>query len=319
MIDLDDVRAAASRLEGVAVRTPLLRSPGLDARAGGEVFLKAENLQRAGAFKIRGAYNKVSSLPPKERSLGVAAYSSGNHAQAVALAAQIHGIPAVILMPEDAPASKVAATRGYGAEVVRFDRYKEDRAALGAQLARDRGLTLVPPYDDPLVMAGQGTTGLEIMEDSPELDVLMAPVGGGGLIAGSGTAAKALRPGVRVIGVEPEGADDTKRSLEAGERLALPTYPRTIADGLQIDRPGRLTFEVNRAVVDEIALVTDAEIVEAMRFLFEQVKLVVEPSGAVCVAALLAGKVDVNGARVAAILSGGNIDIERFVRLVHPS
>ena len=310
------MRAAAARLAGVAVRTPLLRSSALDERTGGEMFLKAENLQRAGAFKIRGAFNKVSAMSPEERRAGVAAYSSGNHAQAVSLAAQLHGIPAVILMPEDAPASKVAATRGYGAEVVPFDRYTEDRAALGAALAADRGLVLVPPYDDPFVMAGQGTTGLEIARDEPALDVLMAPVGGGGLIAGSGTAAKALLPGVRVVGVEPEGADDTKRSLEAGERVALQSYPRTIADGLQIDRPGRLTFEVNRTVIDQIVLVSDEEIIEAMRFLFEQVKLVVEPSGAVCVAALLAGKLDVRDARVAAILSGGNIDIERFRRLV---
>jgi threo-3-hydroxy-L-aspartate ammonia-lyase len=316
VIALGDVVAAARRLEGVAHRTPVLRSRTLDERTGGTVFLKAENLQRGGAFKFRGAYNRISTLAPEQIQAGVVAYSSGNHAQAVALAARLAGARATILMPTDAPTTKVEATRGYGAEVVPYDRYRDDRAELAGKLAAERGLALVPPYDDPMVMAGQGTAALELLEEVGDLDVLVVPVGGGGLIAGCGTAAKAIRPGIRVVGVEPETGDDTKRSLDRGERVRLPAVPSTVADGLQLDTPGELTFEVNRAVVDEVLLVSDAEIVGAMRYLFERLKVVVEPSGAVPVAALLSGKLESSGLRVGAVLSGGNVGADRFAELL---
>ncbi len=315
MIGLADVRAAAGRLAGVANRTPVITSRTLDERTGATVHLKAESLQRAGAFKFRGAYNMVSSLPAEERAGGVVAYSSGNHAQAVALAARLLATSATIVMPADTPAAKLEATRGYGAEVMTYDRYTEDREALGAALADERGLVLVPPYEHPLVMAGQGTAALELMEDVPDLDLLLVPVGGGGLIAGCATAAKSLRPEIRVFGVEPEGGDDTRRSLAAGERVRIP-MPRTIADGQQADVPGELTFAVNRRLVDGIAVVSDGEIVEAMAFLFDRVKLVAEPSGASAVAALMAGRVDAAGARVGVIVSGGNVGAARFCELM---
>jgi threonine dehydratase len=313
---MHDIEAAARRLQGVAHRTPVLHSTTLDELTGATVFLKAENLQRAGAFKFRGAYNRVSTLSPEQLEAGVVAYSSGNHAQAVALAARLVGAHATILMPADAPSTKVEATAGYGAEVLRYDRYRDDRADLAAKLAAERGLTLVPPYEDPVVVAGHGTASLELLEETGELDVLIAPIGGGGLIAGCGTAAKAVRPRIRVVGVEPENGDDTKRSLELGERVRLPGVPSTIADGLQLAVPGELTFEINRKVVDEVALVSDPEIVAAMRFLFERLKVVVEPSGAVPVAALLAGKLAAAGQRVGVILSGGNVGAQRFAQLL---
>jgi threo-3-hydroxy-L-aspartate ammonia-lyase len=316
-IELSDVRNAAARLGGVAHRTPVLTSRTLDRLAGARVFLKAECFQRMGAFKFRGAYNRISRMTLPELQHGVASYSSGNHAQAVALAARLVGTHAVIVMPSDAPGSKLDAARGYGAEVVLYDRYTEDREALGRQLAEERGLTLVPPYEDPLVMAGQGTAALELLEEVGQLDTLLVPVGGGGLIGGSATAAKALHPSIAVIGVEPLSGDDTRRSLEAGRRVALDTVPATIADGLQATTPGALTFEVNRRLVDGIVTVTDEEIVWAMRLLFERMKVVVEPSGAVGVAALLAGKVDrAGGTRVGVILSGGNMDVARFRELM---
>jgi threonine dehydratase len=310
VLELADVEAAAARLAGVAHRTPVLTSRTLNLLAGCDVFLKPENLQRGGAFKFRGAYTKIASL---DRPAGVAAYSSGNHAQAVAIAAALLGTTAVILMPEDAPAAKVAATRGYGAEVVTYDRWTQDREALGAALAEERRLELVPPYEDPLVMAGQGTAALELFEDAGPLDALVVPVGGGGLIAGCATVAKALSPATRVVGVEPEAGNDTQRSLAAGERIDV-GVPRTIADGLQASIPGALTFEVNRRRVDEIVTVSDAELVDAMRFAFDRLKLVLEPSGAAAVAALLAGKVEASG-RVGAVLSGGNVGVERFREL----
>jgi threonine ammonia-lyase medium form len=315
VIGIEDVQAAAARLEGVANRTPVLRSRTLDELAGTEVHLKAEVFQRAGAFKFRGAYNRISRLSPEELRRGVAAFSSGNHAQAVALAARLCGTSAVIVMPRDAPPEKVEATRGYGAEVVAYDRYREDREEIGRRLAGERGLTLVPPYDDPVVMAGQGTAALELIDEAPDLEALVVPVSGGGLIAGSATAAKALRPAIRVIGVEPETGEDTKRSLEAGRRVEI-DVPRTIADGLQCQVPGELTFEVNRRLVDEVVTVTDREIVEAMRLLFERLKVVVEPSGAVGVAALLARRTPGVGRRAGVILSGGNIGARRFAELV---
>ena len=316
ILSLDDVRAAAERLSGVAHRTPVLTSRTLDERTGATAFLKAECLQRGGAFKFRGAYNLISSLEPEEQARGVVAYSSGNHAQAVSLAARLLGTSATILMPADTPAAKLDATRGYGAEVVTYDRDTEDREALGAALADERGLSLVPPYEHPLIMAGQGTAAVELLDDVPDLDVLLAPVGGGGLIAGCATAAKALRPGIRVVGVEPEAGDDTRRSLAAGERVRIPV-PRTIADGQQADIPGELTFAVNRQVVDAIVTVSDAEIVDAMAFLFDRMKLVTEPSGASAAAALLAGHVpDAAGARVGIVISGGNVGAARFAELM---
>ena len=316
ILSLDDVRAAAERLSGVAHRTPVLTSRTLNERTGATAFLKAECLQRGGAFKFRGAYTMISSLSAEERAAGVVAYSSGNHAQAVSLASRIVGTSATILMPADTPAAKLDATRGYGAEVVTYDRYTEDREALGAALAEERGLVLVPPYEHPLVMAGQGTSALELLEETPDLDALLVPVGGGGLIAGCATAAKAIRPGIRMIGVEPEAGDDTRRSLEAGERVRIPV-PRTIADGQQADIPGELTFGVNRHVVDTIVTVSDSEIVDAMAFLFDRLKLVTEPSGASAAAALLAGRVpEAAGARVGVIISGGNVGAARFAELM---
>ncbi len=310
MIGEAAVRAAARVLDGIAHRTPVLASRTLDALAGASVVLKPECLQRGGAFKFRGAYNKIASLPPGS---DVVAYSSGNHAQAVAIAAALRGARATILMPEDAPVAKLAATRGYGAEVILYDRYTEDRDALGRALADSRGLTLVRPYDDELVMAGQGTAALELIEDAGPLDTLVVPVGGGGLIAGSATIAKAL--GVaRVVGVEPEAGDDTRRSLLAGERVSV-GVPRTIADGLQAAEPGELTFPVNVRLVDEIVTVSDDEIAAAMRFAFERLKLVIEPSGAVGIAALLTGRIDAPG-RVGVIVSGGNVGADRFAELV---
>ncbi|GGW54279.1 threo-3-hydroxy-L-aspartate ammonia-lyase [Streptomyces griseoloalbus] len=314
-LTLDDVRDAAARIEGVAHRTPVLRSRTLNALVGAEVFVKCENLQRVGAFKIRGAYNAASRLTPEQLARGIAAYSSGNHAQAVALAARELGTTAVILMPEDTPRSKVEATLGYGAEVVTYDRYTGDRVAIGEALAAERGLTLIPPYEHPHVIAGQGTAALELIEEVGDLDALVVPVGGGGLIAGSATAAKGLLPGIKVIGVEPEEGDDTKRSLEAGRRVSIPV-PRTIADGQAIDIPGELTFSLNRKLVDDIALVTDDQIRQAMRTAFERMKIVVEPSGATSLAALLSGRIAPVPRRIGVIVSGGNIDTQRFASLL---
>jgi threonine dehydratase len=316
VITLDDVQAAAGRLKGVAHRTPVITGRSLDEATGAaRVLLKAENLQRAGAFKFRGAYNAVASLSPEERARGVATVSSGNHAQALSLAARLHEIPAVILMPDDAPAGKVAATAGYGAEIVTFDRYGEDREALLAALVEERGLVPVHPYDDLRVMAGQGTAALELHEDAGPLDLLLVCVGGGGLLAGCATAIDGLSPDTRVIGVEPAAGDDTKRSFEAGERVRI-DVPRTIADGQQLPMPGELTFPVNLRLVDEIVTVSDDEIVDAMRFLFERAKTVTEPSGACAFAALLAGRVEAAGLRVGVTLSGGNVTAQRFAELL---
>jgi threo-3-hydroxy-L-aspartate ammonia-lyase len=314
-IELEDVERAAQRLAGVAHRTPVLSSRTLDERTGARVHVKAECFQRGGAFKFRGAYNKISSLDEDALGRGVIAYSSGNHAQAVAIAAALLGTRATIVMPEDAPRAKLDATRGYGAEIVPYDRWTESREGIGARLAEERGLELVRPYDDPLVMAGQGTVALELLQEAPELDLLLVPVSGGGLIAGCATAAKALRPGIRVIGVEPETGDDTRRSLVAGERVRI-EVPHTIADGLQAPEPGELTFEVNRRLVDEVVTVTDDEMVEAMVFLFDRLKLVAEPSGAVGTAALLSGKLEAGGRSIGVVLSGGNVGAARFAELV---
>lgn len=314
-ITMDDVRAAAERLPGVAHRTPVLTSRTLDGRTGATVLCKAENLQRAGAFKFRGAYNKISTLSPAELARGVCTWSSGNHAQAVALAASLLGSHATILMPEDAPAGKRAATEGYGATVVSYDRYGEDRETKALQLAQDRGLVPIPAFDDPMVMAGQGTAALELVTDAGPLDVLVVPVSGGGLIAGCGTAARALLPDVELIGVEPAAGDDTKLSLSAGRRVRIPV-PYTIADGQQIETPGALTFEVNRRQINEILLVEDQALIEAMAFLFERLKIVVEPSGASALAAVLGHPERFAGRRVGVVLSGGNVDVERFTALI---
>ncbi|MET8153464.1 pyridoxal-phosphate dependent enzyme [Actinoplanes sp. NPDC049668] len=318
IVTLEDVRDAAALLAGVAHRTPVLRSRTLDALVGAEVHVKAENFQRTGAFKFRGAYHALSRLSPAQRSRGVASFSSGNHAQALALAAREFGTTAVILMPADTPASKRAAAEGYGAEILTYDRYTGDRVALGAALAAERGLALIPPYEHPHVIAGQGTAALELLEDAGELGALLVPTGGGGLLAGSATAAKGLHPGIRMIGVEPEAGDDTRRSLAAGRRVAIPV-PRTIADGQAAETPGELTFSVNRRLTDEIALVGDDEIRAAMRFAFERMRIVVEPSGATGLAALLAGRAGPLPDRVGLILSGGNIDAARFAELIRPA
>ena len=314
-LSLTDVRAAAERIAGVAHRTPVLTSRTLDERVGAHVFLKAENFQRIGAFKFRGAYNAVSRLSADQLRHGVAAYSSGNHAQAVALAARIAGTAAVILMPEDAPPTKLAATRGYGAEVVTYDRYTQDRAALAKELAAERGVTLIPPYDHYDVMAGQGTVALELIEEVGRLGALLVPVGGGGLMAGCATAASLLSPGIRMIGVEPAAGDDHARSLAAGERVEI-DVPRTIADGQAISTPGELTFAVNRRLVDSFELVSDEEILVAMAFAFERLKIVLEPSGASALAALLAGRIRGLPERVGVVLSGGNVGLDRFVELL---
>jgi len=307
MIGPDDVRAAARVLDGVAHRTPLVRSRTL----GEHVVLKPENLQRVGAFKFRGAYTKISSLPTGTE---VVAYSSGNHAQAVALASRLRGLPATILMPEDAPASKLAATRGYGADVVMYDRYSGRREAIAHDLAAERAAVIVPPYDDPLVMAGQGTAALELLEDAGAVDTLVVPLGGGGLLAGSATIAKAL--GVRrVVGVEPAAGDDWRQSFARGERVEI-DVPRTIADGLQTTAPGELTWAVCSRLVDEVVTVTDEQLVEAMRFAFERLKLVLEPSGAAGLAAVREGIVEAPS--IGVILSGGNVAADRFASLLGP-
>jgi threo-3-hydroxy-L-aspartate ammonia-lyase len=313
VISIDDVRRAAARLEGVANRTPVLTSRTLDERVGAAVHVKAECFQRVGAFKFRGAYNAIASLEPEVRARGVLAYSSGNHAQAVALASRLLGTEATIVMPSDAPPAKAEATRGYGAEIVAYDRRTEDREEIGSRLAAERGLELVRPYDDARVMAGQGTVALELLEDVPDVDLLVVPVGGGGLIAGCATVAAALRAGIRVVGVEPKAGDDTRRSLAAGERVNV-GIPDTVADGLQAPEPGELTFEVNRRLVDEVVTVSDDEIIDAMAFLFDRLKLVTEPSGAVGVAALLAGRARAN--RIGVVISGGNVGVARFAALL---
>jgi threo-3-hydroxy-L-aspartate ammonia-lyase len=306
VIELADVRAAAQRIVGVAHRTPVLTSRTL----GDDIFLKAECFQRAGAFKFRGAYNKLATLDPGQ---DVIAFSSGNHAQAVALAARLRGVRATIVMPEDAPTAKLDATRGYGAEVVTYDRWTENREEIGARLAEERGLVLVKPYDDAQIIAGQATVALELLDDAPELDTLVVPVSGGGLIAGCATVLKSLSPSTRIVGVEPAAGDDHARSRAAGERVRV-EIPRTIADGLGAPEPGELTWQVNRELVDDFVSVTDEELVEAMAFLFDRLKIVVEPSGAAGVAALLQGRIP--GRRVAIVLSGGNVGASRFAELI---
>jgi len=317
-VNLADVEAAAQRLAGVAHVTPVLTSRTLDALVDAQLFLKCENFQRTGTFKFRGAFNAVSSLPAEERSRGVCTVSSGNHAQALALAAHELGVPAVIAMPADAPAVKVEATRGYGAEVVMFDRYAVPQHEAGERLRQERGLAFISSHDDPLIAAGAGTAALELLREVGTLDVLVAPIGGGGGMSGYATVAKALLPDVHVVGVEPAASRLASRSLGEGRRVEIDT-PRTIADGQQLRVLGRFTFEVLRALVDEVVAVEDAEIVRAMIFLFEHLKVVAEPSGAIALAAVLAGKLDVAGRRAGIVVSGGNVGAAQFAALVGTS
>jgi threonine dehydratase len=314
-VSLGEVERAAALLDGVARRTPVHSSRTLDGLVGAQVSLKAEIFQRGGAFKFRGAYNAIASLAPDVLARGVCTASSGNHAQAVAIASALCGTRATILMPADAPAVKRAATESHGAEVIEFDRYASDREQLLAALAHERGLTVVHPYDNVAVMAGQGTVAVELVEQAGELDAVLVPIGGGGLISGCATVVKAITPGCRMIGVEPLASDDVARSLASGRRERV-TVGRTIADGQQTPSPGELTWPVIQALVDEVVTVSDTEIVRAMRFCFERLKLVVEPSGACALAALLAGRVDVHGLRVGVVLSGGNIGAEAFGALL---
>lgn len=316
-ISFDDVLAAAERLRGVAHRTPVMTSATLDEMTGARVFLKVETFQRIGAFKFRGAYNAIAALDPETRARGVVTNSSGNHAQAVALSAKLFGIPATIVMPTDAPPAKIAATQGYGAEIVPYDRYTEDRNAIAVRVAAELGATLIPPYDHPFVMAGNGTTTLELLQETGELDLLLVCLGGGGLLSGSATAAKALYPKIEVWGVEPAAGDDWAHSYARGERVKLGAVPRTIADGQQTEAPGLLTWPTVRPLVKGIATVTDDEIRDAMRFLFERMKLVTEPSGASALAALLTGKVDGRGKRVGVTISGGNIGVDGFCQIIN--
>ncbi len=311
-----DVRAAAQRIAGVAHRTPVVTSTTLDRICGASVFVKCENLQRMGAFKFRGAYNRLVQLNDEERRRGVVAYSSGNHAQGVALAAQLLGIPATIVMPKDAPQAKLDATRGYGAEVVLYERSEENRAVIAQGIAQKRGATIVPPYDDERIVAGAGTAALELLEEVPSLDAIVAPVGGGGLLSGTALAAHDHDPKIEVWGVEPEAGDDVRQSLQRGERVVI-DVPQTIADGLQTQSPGDVTFAVLREHAAGIATVSDRELIEAMRFVFERMKLVIEPSGAAAVAALMNGKIpNVAGKRAGAIISGGNVDRARYAQLL---
>ena len=315
-LTIDDVRAAAQRLSGHIYRTPVISSVAADEASDYRVFFKCENLQIAGSFKIRGALNKLLSLAPAERARGVVAYSSGNHAQGVALAARIVGTSAIICMPTDAPKLKVEATRGYGAEVVFYDRQKDDRAAVARRIVGDTGRVLVPPYDDPAIMAGQGTAALELLEEIPSLDALVTPVGGGGLMAGCSTVARTLVPSIAVFGVEADTANDTYLSLQQGERVTIPPPP-TIADGIRLQTPGELTFPILRENLAGIVLVSDDEIVAAVRLLALRARIVVEPTGAVGAAAVLTGKLSLRkGARVGVVLSGGNIDPDLLIQIL---
>jgi len=316
----DDVDRAAERLAGVALHTPLISSPVLDALTGGRIFLKAETLQRTGSFKFRGAYNKLSSIPAAGRAGGVVAFSSGNHAQGVAAAAKLLGMPAVIVMPHDAPRPKRERTAGWGAEVVLYDRQRDDREAIARSIAEQRGATLVPPYDDPLVIAGQGTAGREIVEDMEEVglapDLIVVSASGGGLTAGIALAVKARLPQTRVYTAEPEDFDDHARSFRSGRREVNPALSGTICDALMARMPGELTFAINQALVGEGVSASDQEVAAAVAFAFHELKLVVEPGGAVALAALLAGKIDLTGKIAVAVLSGGNVDPELLHRLI---
>lgn len=306
-----DVLLAAERIKPWAHRTPVLSSRTIDAEVGAQLFFKCENFQRMGAFKFRGAMNALSQFDARQRQHGVITFSSGNHAQGTALAAQLLGIPAVIVMPQDAPAAKVAATRGYGAEVVTYDRYTEDREAIGARLAAERQMTLIPPYDHPHVIAGQGTATLELLQETGPLDALFVCVGGGGLLSGAALAARALAPDCKVYGVEPEAGNDGQQSLRSGSIVHIDT-PKTIADGAQTQHLGHYTFEVIRRLVDDIHTVSDAELIAGMRFFAERMKMVVEPTGCLGLAAARKLKDQLQGQRVGVIVSGGNVDLQKL-------
>ena len=309
MLTIEMINEAAVRIRGSVHRTPVITSRSFNEATGKEVFFKCENLQRAGAFKIRGATNKIRSLTEDERKRGVAAFSSGNHAQAVALASREAGIRAVIAMPEDAPKAKVAATQAYGAEIVFYDRLKQDREEVAIEIAERDGRVLVPPYDDYLILAGQSTCGLELVEEVPDLDCLLTPCSGGGLFAGVSTAAKAMNPRIRCFPVEPDTADDTRQSFIKGERVSIPPPP-TIADGLRVQSPGTLTFPILQKTAEDVLTVSDEEIIETIKFFLFRMKLLVEPSGAVAAAAVFSGKLPRNSKRVGVIVSGGNIDAD---------
>ncbi|MBY4692705.1 threo-3-hydroxy-L-aspartate ammonia-lyase [Burkholderia latens] len=311
----DDVAAAATRLEGHAHRTPVMTSRTIDEALGAKVFFKCENLQRMGAFKFRGAFNALSRFDAAQRRHGVVAFSSGNHAQAIALSARILGIPATIVMPQDAPAAKMAATRGYGGNVVTYDRYTEDREQIGRELAERHGLTLIPPYDHPDVIAGQGTAAKELFDEAGPLDAVFTPLGGGGLLSGTALATRALSPHAKLYGVEPEAGNDGQQSFRSGSIVHIDT-PRTIADGAQTQHLGNLTFPILRRDVDDILTATDAELVDCMRFFATRMKLVVEPTGCLSFAAARRMKDELRGKRVGIVISGGNVDLENFCALV---
>lgn len=312
-VRFDDIAAASRRIAGHAHRTPVLRSRTADERLGAELFFKCENFQRVGAFKFRGAFNALSQFDPSQRRAGVVSFSSGNHAQAVALAARLLGIPATIVMPRDAPALKVSATRGYGADIVLYDRYTEDREAIGRELARQRGLTLVPPYDHPHVIAGQGTAAFELFEETGPLDALFVCLGGGGLLGGSAIVARERAPACKIYGAEPAAGNDGSQSFRAGHIVRIDT-PQTIADGAQNQSLGQLTFPIIQRLVDDIIEITDAELVDSMRFFAERMKIIVEPTG--CLSFAAAQKTKLAGGRIGIIVSGGNIDLARFAALV---
>ena len=310
-----DVESAASRLEGVAHRTPVVRSSTMDRLLDASLFFKCENLQRVGAFKFRGAYNAISRLDPAQKRAGVVAFSSGNHAQAIALAGNLLSVATTILMPTDAPAQKVEATRGYGGNVVTYDRYTQDREEIGRRLASEQGVTLIPPFDHPDVIAGQGTAAKELFEEVGELDMLLVPVGGGGLISGCALAASVLSPSCVVIGVEPQAGNDVQQSFRRGEIVKIDT-PRTIADGAQTSSPGPITFGIIQRLVNDVVTVSDAQLVATMKFFASRMKLLVEPTGCLGAAAALEGVVPVRGRRVGVLISGGNVDLQRFCALV---
>jgi threonine dehydratase len=316
MLNIQLIREARERITPRIHRTPVITSQQFNEVAGKEVFFKCENFQRAGAFKIRGATNKIRSLTPEEKERGIVAFSSGNHAQAVALAGREAGVRVLVAMPEDAPVAKVAATRGYGAEVVFYDRHKQDREAFAMDLAERERLVMVPPYDDYFILAGQGTCGLELLEEVPELDCVLAPCSGGGLFAGVATAAKALNPKIRCYPVEPATADDTLQSFRKGERVSIPPPP-TIADGLRVQIPGKLTFPIVQQLAEDVLTVSDDEIIETLRFMLFRMKILVETSGATAAAAVMFHKLPAEVQRVGIILSGGNIDPDLLIRVIH--
>jgi threonine dehydratase len=315
MLTWQDIEDAKQRLAGVAHRTPVLHSRQFDEESGATVYFKAENLQRGGAFKFRGAYNKIKAETERRKVPAVVAFSSGNHAQAVALVSRLLGIRATVVMPLDAPQAKIDATRGYGAEVVLYDRATQSRDDLAEQICRERGAVLVPPFDDELIMAGQATGAVELLEEVPDLDAVVVPVSGGGLLGGWATAARKLRPGIAIYGAEPESAADTKQSLDAGQRVEVPENP-TIADGLRVTSPGKLTFPIVKEMVKDILLVSDAEMVETLTWMLERMKVLVEPSGAAAAAAVRHKKADFTGQRVGVVLSGGNVDLARLAEYI---